>query len=130
MDKAFSTINFDYLEMVMTFIRQRIHEIPRTDQNRHKRKALRSISTEVSEFLHCWLEDDEESNIFILILSQWKFIIYCGFSFLDKLTIIAFLVSGVATLSTWSACEFAMRQSPSQEFPTVSWIFLGKYLQI
>ena len=49
----------------MTFIRQRIHEIPRTDQNRHKRKALRSISTEVSEFLHCWMiEDDEESKIF------------------------------------------------------------------
>ena len=50
--------------MIMTFIRQRIHEIPRTDQNRHKRKALRSISTEVSEFLHCWIEDDEESKIF------------------------------------------------------------------
>ena len=57
-------VYFDYLDMIKAYIRQQIHEIPRTDQNRHKRNALRSISTEVSEFLHCWIEDDEESKIF------------------------------------------------------------------
>ena len=49
----------------MEYIRQQIREIPRTDQNRHKRKALRSISAEVSEFLHYWMmEDNDESTIF------------------------------------------------------------------
>lgn len=71
MDRAFRllicVVNFDYLDMIKAYIRQQIHEIPRTDQNRHKRKALRSISTEVSEFLHCWIEDDDESKVFYIL---------------------------------------------------------------
>ena len=46
----------------MGFIRQRIHEIGRTEQNRHKRKALKSLSADVCEFIQCWIEDNAEED--------------------------------------------------------------------
>ena len=39
-----------------------IHEIGRTEHNRHKRKALRSLSTDVCEFIHCCIEDNAEED--------------------------------------------------------------------
>ena len=50
------------LDTIMAYIRQRIHELQRTEQNRHKLEALRSISSSVCEFIHCWMEDDDDES--------------------------------------------------------------------
>ena len=61
----------------MMFIRQKIHEIGRTEQNRHKWKALRSLSTDVCEFILCWIEDnaeEDDSESMINLQFIWLFV--------------------------------------------------------
>ena len=50
------------LDTLMAYIRQRVHEMQRAEQNRHKRKALRSISLDVCEFIQYWIEDEGICN--------------------------------------------------------------------